>query len=207
MGKVSQQRALPVVPSEEKKEKGGKMQAAPPFQLKSEAAPVQKQDGKEPKINWGANADSSKVKASALGVIKDILKAAGEPDCTITSTARSPEDQARAMYNNIVKYGVSHQKDLYGPYGDQVIDQYAASKKAGKNAAGIKADMAAKIREVGPANVSKHCADFEVLCVVDIGPSSIGNKKKFIEAVEAEGRVSNFLQPPADPAYHLEIPV
>jgi hypothetical protein len=91
-----------------------------------------------------------------MAVIKDILRKAGEPSCKITSTARTPEDQARAMYNNIVGTSVKDQKDLYGHWGDMVIDQYSASKKAGKSADQIKADMAAKIREIGPEKVSRH---------------------------------------------------
>ena len=69
------------------------------------------------------------------------------------------------------------------------------------------ADMTAKIIEIGPANVSRHCADFNVLCVVDIAPSSIQNKTKFVAAFKADKRVSKYFLPPSDPAYHLEIPV
>lgn len=67
--------------------------------------------------------------------------------------------------------------------------------------------MAAKIVELGPANVSKHCGDSSTRCVVDIDPASIVHKTKFIEEAGKDSRVSKFLQPPADPAYHLEIPV
>jgi hypothetical protein len=161
----------------------------------------------DPKINFGPSADSSTIKPHVLQVIKDILRAAGEPSCTITSTARTPADQARAMYRNIVGTSVKSQKDLYGHWGDMVIDQYVASKKAGRNPDEIKADMAAKIIEIGPANVSRHCADFNILCVVDIAPSSIVNKTKFVAAFKADKRVSKYFMPPTDPAYHLEIPV
>lgn len=161
----------------------------------------------EPMVTFGTSANSAAVKPSALAVIKDILRKAGEPSCKITSTARTPEDQARAMYNNIVATSVKAQKDLYGHWGDMVIDQYSASKKAGKNPTEIKADMATKIREIGPEKVSRHCADFNVLCVVDIAPSSIRNRAKFEAAFKAEKRVSKYFLPPDDPAYHLEIPV
>jgi hypothetical protein len=112
------------------------------------------------------------------------------------------------MNDNIVSKGVASQKRLFGPAGDKVIDVYVASKQAGKTAAEIKADMEAKIIEIGPASVSRHCADPKVLVVVDIGPSSIRHQAAFIEAVNAEmpGRVSKFLQPPDDPAYHIEMP-
>lgn len=161
----------------------------------------------EPKINFGPSADTSAVKPSALEVIKDLLRKSGDASCTITSTARTPAAQANAMYRNIVGTSVKSQKDLYGHWGDMVIDQYVVSKKAGKTPDQIKGDMTAKIIEIGPANVSRHCADFNKLCVVDIAPSSITNKTKFVAAFKADKRISKYFLPPTDPAYHLEIPV
>lgn len=158
-------------------------------------------------ITYGADADQTAVAASAETVIKEICAKAGERSCTITSTARTPAAQARAMYNNLESKGVAAQKELYAAAGDKVIDVYVASKAAKKSADDIKADMTAKIIELGPATVSKHCADTSVLCVVDIAPSGITNKTKFIEEVGKDTRVTKFLQPPSDPAYHLEIPV
>lgn len=158
-------------------------------------------------ISYDATADATVVKDTAATVIKELLVTAGETGCTISSTARSPEDQARAMYNNLESVGVDAQKKLYAAAGDKVIDVYVASKAAKKSADEIKADMTDKINELGPSTVSNHCADPNTLCVVDVKPSSITNKDKFIKAVEAEKRVSKFLQPPTDPAYHLEIPV
>jgi hypothetical protein len=112
------------------------------------------------------------------------------------------------MYNNIVSKGVASQRALYAAAGDQVIDAYVASKEAGRDRNGILADMTAAIQRIGPGRVSKHCADPAVLGVVDIGPSSVENKERFVAAVEADPRVSNFLHPgnSSDPAYHIEIP-
>jgi hypothetical protein len=157
-------------------------------------------------ITWGANADQSVVKAATRTIIKEIVATAGLTSCLITSTARGPEDQARAMYHNLETEGVAKQKKLYAAPGDHVIDVYVASKAAKKSAVDIKADMVAKINELGPSTVSNHCADANVLCVVDIAPSSISDKPKFIAAFEADARVSKSLKPPDDPAYHLEIP-
>ena len=157
-------------------------------------------------VNFGPNANASVVSAYTLQVLKECLAAAGETSATITSTSRTPHDQARAMYNNIVSLGVASQKRLYGAGGDRVIDAYVASKAAGKSRAEILADMEATIRAVGPSRVSKHCADPAVLGVIDVGPSSITNDAQFIAAVSGDSRVSNFLRPPDDPAYHLEVP-
>lgn len=181
--------------------------AAPTSDAATLAALTEEEPLTPVEITWGANADSSTVAASALEVIKELCRTAGETSCLITSTARDATAQARAMYNNLESTGVAAQRALYGPFGDQVIDTYEASKAAGKTADEIKADMAAKITEVGPSNVSKHCADPTVLAVVDIAPSSITNKTRFVEAALAHSGVSKYLGPPNDPAYHLEIPV
>lgn len=44
--------------------------------------------------------------------------------------------------------------------------------------------------------------------MIDVGPSSVENKARFVAAVEADPRVSNFLHPgnSDDSAYHIEIP-
>ncbi|WP_138542781.1 hypothetical protein [Pseudoalteromonas ruthenica] len=112
------------------------------------------------------------------------------------------------MYENITRHGVAHQKRLYGSYGDKIIDEYDLLERKGKTKAEIVAGMTQKIISVGPRNVSRHAGDPSTLNVVDIAPSSIGlaRKQQFENAVKADSRVSKFLTPPKDPAYHLEIP-
>lgn len=61
-------------------------------------------------------------------VLTDIMRKAGVPSILVTSTARTPADQARIMYENIERYGIEHQKLLYSKYGDQVIDEYSKYK-------------------------------------------------------------------------------
>jgi len=159
----------------------------------------------QPTITFGTNANRAVVSSSTLDVLKDILRAAGESKATITSTARTPQDQARAMYANC-EADLARQKQLYNPAtGGKVIAAYEEAKKAKKSKAEIIAAMEAKIREIGPSKVSKHCADPAVVGVIDVAPSSITHKQAFIKAVAADSRVSKFLKPPNDPAYHLEI--
>lgn len=152
--------------------------------------------------------DANTVSLYSKKVLEDILKKAGITQVTITSSARTAQDQARIMYGNITRHGVAHQKKLYGPYGDKVIDEYSSLHAAGKSQADIISGMSAKITSLGPGNVSKHAADPKKLNVVDIAPSSINLalRKKFEAAVKADTRVSKFLTPPGDPAYHIEIP-
>lgn len=161
-------------------------------------------------IQFGPNANQAVVSVHTLGVLSDILGGAGLNSCLITSTSRTPAEQARIMFNNIVSHGVASQKALYAAAGDSVIDEFVKAKNAGKSNDQIVAAMEAKIRAVGPEHVSHHCADPAKLNVVDVAPSSIANKPAFEHAVQAaktKGKVSTFLTPSNhDPAYHIEIP-
>lgn len=163
-----------------------------------------------PTITFGANANPDVVSAHTRTVLTGILNAAKLSSCRITSTSRTPADQARVMYNNIVEHGVEAQKTLYAAAGDAVIDAYVLARKQGKSPTQIMEAMKNKILKVGPSKVSRHCADPAVLNVVDIAPSSIADKAAFEAAVKKAARkggsVSKFLEPPQDPAYHLEIP-
>ncbi|HEX8178057.1 MAG TPA: hypothetical protein VF525_00800 [Pyrinomonadaceae bacterium] len=157
-------------------------------------------------ITFGKNAKKENVTNFSLQVLEDILQAAGLTSALISSTSRTPADQARVMFNNIVATSVAAQKKLYAAAGDAVIDAYVAAKKAGKTPTEIKAAMEAKIIELGPTKVSHHAADPNVLCVFDVAPSSITKKAAFEKAVRADKRVQKFITPPLDPGYHLEIP-
>lgn len=152
--------------------------------------------------------DSGKVSTYSKKVLGDILSKAGIVQVTITSTARTAHDQARIMYENIERHGVIHQKKLYGPSGDMIIDEYSVLKSSGKSSLDIINGMQIKITKIGPGNVSKHAADPNKINVVDIAPSSINMalKNKFEAEVNKDNRVSKFLTPPSDPAYHIEIP-
>ena len=157
-------------------------------------------------IEFGPNTNPPDVTPFSMKVLEDILRAAELVRAVISSTSRSPGQQARVMYSNIVAKGVAAQKKLYGPAGDQIIDVYVASKAAHKTPDQIKADMEAKIVEIGPTNVSHHASDPNVLNVFDVAPSSIANRAAFEQAVRGDARVKKFLVPPNDPGYHLEIP-
>jgi RHS repeat-associated protein len=157
-------------------------------------------------LSFGSSANEAVVTDYTRSVLQDLARESGVRSLTITSTQRTPEDQARAMFNNIVSNGIAHQKRLYGPAGDKVIDTYSSTMLKGGTASKIKEAMANRIRSIGPSKVSRHCGDPNILNVIDISPRSISRKTQFINAVNHSGNVSKFLQPPSDPAYHLEIP-
>ena len=144
-----------------------------------------------------------------MNVIKDMLRNSNNFSARITSTARTPKDQARAMYNNLIgsPQNIITQRNLYRPPGQQVIDVFEKEQQAGKTKVEILNAMEAKIWELGPGKVSRHCADFTKLVVLDIAPSSIKHKSEFVTEVKSDERVSKFLGPSSgDRAYHIEIP-
>lgn len=162
-----------------------------------------------PVINYlNPTRDSGNISSYSKKVIEDIMTKSGIPMVTVTSAARTPSEQARIMYENIERHGVNHQKKLYGPQGDQVIDVYSSLKAQGKSQAEIVSAMTGEILGVSPGRVSRHAADLRKINVVDIAPSSISLalRKKFEVAVRGDPRVSKLLTPPGDPAYHIEIP-
>ncbi|HKH48396.1 MAG TPA: peptidoglycan recognition family protein [Thermoanaerobaculia bacterium] len=157
-------------------------------------------------IAFGPNAKQESVTPFSRQVLTSILQKAGLSRVVITSTSRNASEQARVMFQNLEKFGVAHQKKLYGPSGDQVIEVYRQAKAAGKPATAIRELMMQEILRIGPTRVSRHASDPKVLNVFDVAPSSVANQAAFEKAVRAEPRVAKFLIPPNDPGYHLEIP-
>ncbi len=155
------------------------------------------------------------IPLAARLVLIDIMTAANVQKCEITSVARTPADQARAMFDNLVgtgpQQGEQKQHDLYLAPGDLVIDVFHANRARPRDQ--IIELMRQKIVELGPGTVSKHCCDPSKLTVFDVGPNSIDKTKHaaFIAAADAavkDGRVKKFLSPVnADPAFHFEIAV
>jgi len=145
----------------------------------------------------------------AITTLKEICSKACISSVKVTSTARTAEDQARVMYDMIKAKGANYAKTLYGINGDKVVEVYETSEKNKLSAESTKKEMLAKINELGPRNISKHVVgDDGKICVFDIAPSSIVSneaKKRFSKEAKAHPSVSKFFEPPADPAYHLEV--
>lgn len=123
----------------------------------------------------------------------------------ITSTARTPEEQARAMLNNIKKNGVQSQLNLYREPGKSVVRVYNPNLTDAQNISA----MTAKIIEVGPSNVSHHCADMSVLNVIDVSRSNLANVDAFLNALEIEKQkaiISQYIEEENNNCVHIEIP-
>ena len=153
-----------------------------------------------------------------VDIIKDGLRAAGQTSATITSTARTPADQARAMFQNLVNpsntvaTNIVNQLNLYAPPGDAVVNSFATAvvgltlAQINAMSAAIQATMEAEINNQGPSNVSRHCADPAIVSVVDVGASAFNatNGNLFVGSVSA--RTSRFIdERGTNGAFHLEL--
>jgi len=160
-------------------------------------------DGRET-ISYGPNTE--KLSSISEKIVTSAMTTAKVDSLTVTSTYRSPEDQARVMYQNTEKLGVDSQNKLYGKEGKEVIKAYSDAKgqKLGKS------EVIKAMAEVVKSNPSafKHSSDPAVLQAVDIDPGSVkgGDRKGFEDALKADKGVSNVFLPPKDPAIHVEIP-
>ncbi len=146
--------------------------------------------------------------AAAQAVQEEIMTTAGVDSCEVTSVVRDPETQARVMYENLIGtgtgQGLAAQMGLYKAPGQAVIQVWNVNQAKPRDE--VIALMANKIRQLGPETVSKHCSTTH--WVWDVAPSSIPSERHaaYIAAAEAHPKVTKFLQPPQDPAYHAEIP-
>lgn len=151
-------------------------------------------------IKFGANADKSVVSEKSLNILREVGEQTKNLLLTITSTARDPYNQARVMYDNIVKKGMKEQRNTYKPPGQRVLDAYESAKAKGKDKAGIIKEMEAKIKEIGPSKVSRHCGDPKVVNVFDVH-QGMSNPKDFKKTITP--KVATLLD--ENGCYHLEI--
>ena len=151
-------------------------------------------------ITFGKNADKSVVSEKSLNLLREVGEQTKNYLITITSTARDPYNQARIMYDNIVKKGMKEQRNTYKEPGQRVLDAYESAKAKGKNKDGIIKEMEAKIKEIGPTKVSKHCGDPSIVNVFDVD-QGMSNPKDFKKTITP--KIETLLD--ENGCYHLEI--
>ena len=149
-------------------------------------------------------------------IIAELAEQCGMSKIYITSTLRTPEEQARAMWGK---------RSLYGPVGKAVHDVGSNYSQHGE--ARRTKEMAKAIRSYldQGKRTSNHCVTFEIyekLNVVDLGNNSNGfvyyeNKKKYLTALgkkfkvacdqaKAAGKIKKYISGDgAEGAFHLEI--
>lgn len=139
--------------------------------------------------------DAGKVSALSRSIIMEAMAEAWLTVVYVTSTVRSPESQANAMYEN-ERRGM-HIK--YKTAGAEVQKCYPDKQK-----------MIDKIYEVGPYNVSHHCGTPETLKkinVIDVSWQKVPVDKRRAFHNALLKRVNILLDKfnSKDPAFHIEI--
>ena len=139
--------------------------------------------------------DAGKVSALSRSIIISAMAEAELTVVYVTSTVRSPEAQANAMFNN-----ERRGKHIdYKQAGTEVQKYYPDKQK-----------MIDKIYELGPYNVSHHCGTPETLKkinVIDISFQRVPIDKQTAFHNALSRRVTKLLDPfnSHDPAFHIEI--
>lgn len=171
-------------------------------------------------LGHGPNANPDDVSPALRDVVKDGQRAGGNAAASITRTAATPADQARAMFTNLTRAGstiaanIAAQKALYAAAGDAVIDVFANEAQGLTReailavAADIREAMRVEIVQQGPVNVSKHCADPAVISVVDVGASAFSTAKSGdLFVASASPRVTRYFDERASQnnCFHFEL--
>lgn len=169
------------------------------------------------KFSYDANADSAKVTDAMKDILKDAGRAAGQAEVTISSTARTAQDQARAMFQNLTNpansldVNIQNQLALYAQQGDSVINVFRGMSQGKSRDQVVQQQesfitaMENKIVAVGPSNVSSHCADPAVNCVVDVGTGNMKDNASLFSA-SASPRVTKFIdEVRTNTCFHFEL--
>ena len=114
------------------------------------------------------------VSSYAIAVIQLALSRAGMPQAVITSTMRTPGEQAAIMYRN-AKKDLAGQFSLYGATGDEVLKVYKANQTMPD--AEVIELMKNKMEELlkQGRRTSQHVvteSDYKILNIIDIGVNS-----------------------------------
>lgn len=146
-------------------------------------------------VVFGPNVNKKVVTDTLLDVIKDALRAAGQPVGIMSSTLRTPAAQAKAMYDNCVA-NVAKQLTLYGNPGQQVIQVYIDITAQGESPSIIIQAMEDNIIELGPQIVSNHCSGSPTAQVIDVAYSSFNAQKRPLFIAHLRARSYNVLDEP-----------
>jgi peptidoglycan hydrolase-like protein with peptidoglycan-binding domain len=169
-------------------------------------------------VSYGAGVEQI-VSDHSKSIIRLALQMAGMPHAVMTSTIRTPNEQAKIMYKN-AKINLAGQYKLYGSAGDKVLKVYEKNKEKPQDE--VLRLMVAKIVELGKSNirVSKHVVTrekYKQRNIIDIGVNSTKAKcgakfnaaafTKALEQLKTEGRISKFIDETkkSNTCWHIEI--
>ncbi|MEN6670713.1 hypothetical protein AAJP47_10075 [Psychrobacter sp. B38] len=170
------------------------------------------------KISFSRNTKSTVVTEKTKTILREIAEKYGAKELIITSSLRTPEEQASAMYDNIA----GGKRISYRTPGEIVTQVCEKGIKMKLGREKTIQNMVSKILEYDKKGqrVSKHCVSFETYAkanIIDLGINSNGfntytKKERFqriCDEAERQGKISGFISPlrdKAESAFHLEIP-
>ncbi len=163
---------------------------------------------------FAANVCPASISLKSLARLNTVADAAkiDVGKLVVTSSARTPAQQAVIMYDQLQDGTISH----YGPAGQQVIAVYNQGIAHHDSPDTIRDAMRDKMADLLKQGipVSNHFVDLDKMNVFDIGPAASGmsaaQKQHFQSALvqaKSDGTITNFLSPFTghDPAFHIEI--
>ncbi|WP_051263812.1 DUF4280 domain-containing protein [Tenacibaculum ovolyticum] len=150
----------------------------------------------------GKTAKESSLSIKTKNILKEVGEISSNMNIYITSVARTAYDQARIMYDNC-SVDIEEQRATYATAGQKVIDVYLSETKKGKTREKIILLMEQKIKELGPASVSKHCSDPNILNTFDISYSKLNDKNSFWEEMKKRSELDKILK--ENKCYHIQI--
>lgn len=154
-------------------------------------------------VQFDLAANIGSIPPAKLQVLREILAAAGEAKAKITSYSRSATEQARLMYNNIIKDGEARNRSSYKnpAAASLVVDAFINAAKQKKADSEVLAAVLAAVNQVGAANLSDHCGANPA---IDIDPKSLKNSTNFQQFLKKDSRATA-IYPPTDATYHILI--
>jgi len=137
------------------------------------------------------------VNSFTISLLERAAQNSSNKKIIITSTIRTPQEQAEAMYNN-----ESTGKHIrYAESGKKVIEIYNLGVKKGDSKEKIISDMKNKIEELAKEGkrVSKHCVSEEIYAknnIIDISyKRGIKNPRDFIKELAKDNSVTKIIHP------------
>ena len=151
----------------------------------------------------GQTAHEDRVSNKTKNLLKEVGKKTNNLDIYITSTSRTPYDQARIMYDNCIAHGSESQKNIYKQPGKNVIDVFISQSAANKSKEEIIKKMEEKVIGEGPSNVSKHCSDISKMNTLDLSYGKLKNSTSFYNEIKKRTELDLILE--ENNCYHIQI--
>ncbi|BDU35870.1 hypothetical protein INR79_16085 [Vibrio sp. SCSIO 43132] len=174
----------------------------------------------EYKVTYKHNIPNSKriVSVNSMSVIKLALARSGMKHAVITSTLRTPQEQASIMYREASK-NLKKQYKLYSWKGDKVLRVYEENKdKSRTDAIKLMVDEIDRLKDAGQG-ISRHVVsveEYKKLNVIDIGVGSTRamndnfNKNEFskrLKELAEEGYIEKYIDETniSNQCWHIEV--